>query len=109
MAQKDIDSIISQKKPTQCYFCGKRYDLEKHHCFHGAYKKLAVQDGLWIWICRADHDGKNDSVHIDPEHVKDKYLQRLAQETLIKQYVRQGYPADVAREMFLQRYGRFFD
>lgn len=109
MKKKDGPSIIPQSKPTQCYFCGKRDGLEKHHCLHGAFKKLAVQDGLWVWICRKCHEANKDSVHLDPDHIKDHYLQRLAQETLIKQYVRQGYPADVARDMFLKRYGRFFD
>lgn len=109
----DIPSIIPQKSPTQCFFCGRPYTmggLEKHHCLHGTgHKTLAIQDGLWIWICRADHEQKKDSVHLDPYHTKDHMLQKLAQETLIKQYMRQGYPKDVARELFRKRYGRFFD
>ena len=109
-AKKDGPSIIPQKQPSECFFCGKQFDLVKHHCLHGrGIKPLAVEDGLWIWICAADHNGNNDSVHLDPERKKDKYLQGLAQETLIKKYVKQGYPKEVARGLFLQRYGRFYD
>ena len=107
---KDKPSIIPQKQPSECFFCGKQYDLVKHHCLHGrGIKPLAIQDGLWIWICNADHNMSNDSVHLDPERKKDKMLQKLAQDTLIKQYMKQGYPEDAARDLFRERYGRFYD
>ena len=102
-------SIIPQPQQTQCYFCGKQYGLCRHHCLHGrGIKPLAEQDGLWIWICDSCHNMTNESVHLDPERKKDKYLQHLAQETLVKVYMRQGYPEDISRGMFLKRYGRFF-
>ena len=101
------DSIMQSRK--ECLVCGSG-NVEQHHVLFGnPRRKYADQDGLWVWICRKCHETNKDSVHLDPSHIKDHYLQRLAQETLIKQYVRQGYPADVARDMFLQRYGRFFD
>lgn len=107
---KDKPSIIPQKIPSECFFCGRQYDLVKHHCLHGrGIKPLAIEDGLWIWICSADHNMSNDSVHLDPERKKDKMLQKLAQDTLIKQYMKQGYPEDVARDLFRERYGRFYD
>ena len=110
MAAKFTPSIIPQSTETQCYFCGKKFGLCRHHCLHGrGIRKLAEEDGLWIWICDSCHNMTNESVHLDPEHKKDKFLQHLAQETLIKQYMKQGYPEDVAREMFLSRYGRFFN
>ena len=113
MPKKDRESIIPQKKPSECYFC-KRPEalggLEHHHCFHGTgQRELARQDGLWIWICTGCHTGRNDSVHLDPNRIKDRMLQTLAQDCLIKEYMRQGYPKDVARQMFRDRYGRFYD
>ena len=109
MAKKDGPSIVPQNKPTQCYFCGTQTGLAHHHCQHGGLKKLAIEDGLWVWICPKCHNMTNESVHLDPERKKDKYLQHLSQETLIKQYIRQGYPEEIAREMWLSRYGRFFN
>ena len=44
---KDKPSIIPQKIPSECFFCGKQYDLVKHHCLHGrGIKPLAIEDGL---------------------------------------------------------------
>lgn len=51
----------------------------------------------------------NESVHLDPERKKDKFLQKLAQDTLIKKYIKQGYPESSARDLFRERYGRFYD
>ena len=51
----------------------------------------------------------NDSVHLDPERKKDKALQKLAQDTLIAKYRRDGYPEEAARDLFRERYGRFYD
>jgi hypothetical protein len=41
--------------------------------------------------------------------VTDKELQALGQETFIKDHMKQGYPEDVARELFKRRYGRFYE
>lgn len=108
--KQDRESIIPQKKPSRCYFCGRESNLAKHHCLHGrGIRQLAVEDGLWLWICPYCHTERTDSVHLDPAHVKDRICQKLAQDSLIKEYMRQGYPKDVARDMFRQRYGRFYD
>lgn len=108
--RKDRESIIPQKKPSECYFCHRQTNLCKHHCLHGrGIKPLAIEDGLWIWICNGCHTDRTDSVHLDPAHAKDRMLQTLAQDCLIKEYMRQGYPKDVARQMFRDRYGRFYD
>lgn len=109
MATKFTPSIIPQSQQTQCYFCGKQYGLCRHHCLHGrGIKKLAEEDGLWIWICDSCHNMSSESVHLDPERKKDKALQKLAQDTLISKYRKQGYPEQIAKDMFLSRYGRFY-
>ena len=109
-SKKDVESIIPQKKPSECYFCHRQSGLVKHHCLHGrGTRPLAVEDGLWIWICPYCHTERTDSVHVDPEHIKDRICQKLAQDSLISKYVKQGYPQETAREMFLSRYGRFYD
>lgn len=104
MATKYQPSIIQTK--CECFICHKSPSagLEHHHCLHGTgQRKLCDQDSLWIWLCRNCHS----RLHDFNEH--DKELQKLAQDTLIKQYMKQGYPEDVARDLFLKRYGRFYD
>lgn len=102
-------SIIPQKTPTQCFFCGKQYDLCRHHCLHGrGIKPLAEQDGLWIWICNSCHNMSSESVHLDPERKKDKKLQVLAQQAFIENFMKKGVSEEIARDTFRQRYGRFY-
>jgi len=107
---KYTQSIIPQQSPSQCFFCHKQYDLCRHHCLHGrGIKPLAEADGLWIWICNSCHNMSNESVHLDPERKKDRSLQKIAQDSLIAKYRKQGLSEEAARHCFRERYGRFYD
>ena len=66
---------------------------------------MADEDGLVIWICNRHHS----ALHDDPDHPYDAELKALAQEAFIKARMKQGYPKDVARDLFRERYGRFYD
>lgn len=49
-----MQSIVKQSK--SCFFCGRETGLERHHCLHGtANRKLAEEDGLWVWLCGECH------------------------------------------------------
>lgn len=49
-----MQSIMQTKK--RCYLCGHEGYLDRHHCLHGtANRKLAEEDGLWVWLCRYCH------------------------------------------------------
>ena len=104
-------SIIQTGK-AMCYICKTYLNVETttgiviHHCIHGrGLRKLADQDGLVIWICDRHHS----ALHDDPDHPYDAELKALAQEAFIKARMKQGYPKDVARDLFRERYGRFYD
>lgn len=86
------ESIIC--KDWRCYICHREYGLDLHHCLHGAYRKKADEDGLFIALCRYHHSRLHDFGE------NDKRLKELAQESYIKIH---------GREEFLKRYGRFFD
>ncbi len=50
-------SIICNER--ECYLCGKRIGLEKHHIMSGtANRKLSEKYGLWVWLCHDCHTGK---------------------------------------------------
>ena len=52
-------SIISNEKV--CYLCGSWHDLQRHHAIHGwANRKLAEDDGLWVWLCMGCHAALHD-------------------------------------------------
>ncbi len=105
------NSIIQTGK-AMCFICKKYLNVETptglaiHHCIHGrGLRKLADEDGLVIWICNKHHSDLHDT----PEHPYDDELKKLAQEAFIKARMKQGYPQDVARDLFRERYGRFYD
>lgn len=92
-------SIISNQ--AECYICRRFYNtintapLERHHCLHGTgMRKLADEDGLWVWLCTEHHR----RLHDNNEHDRD--LQIIAQRT---------YEVEHGREEYFKRYGKFYD
>ena len=101
-----------QEGISKCYISGKMYGLDRHHVLHGrGIKPLAEEDGLWIWLDHKLHMDIHDKgyAQIPGFKITDKELQALGQRTFIKDKMRQGYPEDVARDLFRERYGRFYD
>lgn len=69
-------SIVKQS--DSCFFCGA-VGTERHHCLHGtANRKLAEEDGLWVWLCAECHRGTN-GVHGKNGQEKDETLKRAAE------------------------------
>ena len=59
------ESIVVTRKC--CYYCG-REDVELHHCWHGtANRRLADQDGLWVYLCPDHHRRLHDKGEHDRE------------------------------------------
>ena len=78
----------------RCYVTGSRYNLDRHHCLHGSYRKAADKWGLWVWL---RHDIHMDVHQRDIE--LDRRLQREAQEAFEKKY---------GHEKFMEVFGRSF-
>ena len=81
-------SIITTK--PYCLECGRRYNLELHHCIHGAYRKKADKDGLFVLLCNKCHK----RLHSCDYNMDLKYKQ-LAQEKFEENH---------SREEFMERY-----
>ena len=65
-----------------CYECGNLAYLQRHHCLHGtANRRLADEDGLWVYLCvdchRRLHDGDTRL---------DNKLMRLAERRYLDHY-----------------------
>ena len=86
---------------ASCYLC-RMYramivtaPLERHHCLHGTgMRKLADEDGLWVWLCPEHHRLLHDQNRYDRE------LQVIAQ---------RAYIAEHGREEYFKRYGKFYE
>lgn len=93
------ESIIDGKK--KCYLCGREGDLQIHHTLHGgANRRLADEDGLWVWLCHRCHMDLHDRGEGDKE------LQALAE----KKWIEWNYPNDPEKgqEEFIKRYGKSY-
>lgn len=90
------DSIIATRKC--CFFCGKQRNLERHHALKSANRKLAEQDGLWVWLCADCHRGTN-GVHGKNGHGKDEALKAAAEYAWLTYYQKE-IPD------FIKRYGK---
>lgn len=92
-------SIINNDK--KCYLCGREGCLAVHHTIHGsANRKLADEDGLWVWLCHRCHMDLHDRGEGDKE------LQALAE----KKWIEWNYPNDPEKgqEEFIKRYGKSY-
>lgn len=88
-----MESKIDGQK--MCFLCGSAANLERHHCLHGSgRRKLAEEDGLWVWLCRYCHNeihfGQNSSI-------PDRMLIEAAQVV---------YEKNHTRKEFIERYGK---
>ena len=87
------ESIITNIDKV-CYICARYGNLEKHHCIHGtANRKLADEDGLFVWLCRNCH------MRLHDKGIGDKGLQIEAEKAWMQHYGKTE--AD-----FIKRYGK---
>ena len=69
------ESIMQTQK--ECYLCGRKTCLERHHILSGvANRKLSEKYGLWVYLCCDCHTGP-DGAQYNPE--KNKELKKQAQ------------------------------
>lgn len=88
-------SLLSNDK--KCYICGATYSLHRHHIFFGsANRKLSEQDGCWVYLCPAHHNGSNCSPHYNRKI--DLWLKEECQIAWEGVYG--------TRQDFIKRYGR---
>lgn len=82
---------------THCIECG-RTDVELHEVWFGANRKLSIEDGLVIPLCkRFHHNGNLIGIHCDYD-LNLKY-KKIAEEKWIEHYGK-------TKEDFIKRYGR---
>lgn len=94
-------SIICENDEQKCYLCGRQSQLERHHTLHGgANRRLADEDGLWVWLCHRCHMDLHDRGEGDKE------LQALGE----KKWIAWNYPDDPEKgqEEFIKRYGKSY-
>lgn len=70
-----MKSILQSEK--ECYICGSRQWLEKHHVYYGINRKKSEQNGFTVYLCHRHHNEPPDGVHFNKK--LDLQLQRICQ------------------------------
>lgn len=83
MAQSIMQKYENGQIVRKCYLTGRTYDLDKHHCMNGAFRKKAEAFGLWIFL---QHD-VHMKLHQTPQGQKVAiWLKQQAQEAFERKY-----------------------
>lgn len=101
---KYVPSII-QTGPAKCYVCGRQgCELQIHHAIPGRGNRgICTEWGLTVWICPRCHERLHD------ESVEYKRIKADAQKAFIKDRMKQGYPEEACKEMWYERFLKFYD
>jgi hypothetical protein len=96
---------IVQSGPPECFICHtKRLPLEIHHMIPGRGNKgICTELGLVCWLCPECHRKLHD------QGVNYKEVQAAAQRAFIKEQKKIGYPEDVCRDLWYERFKKFYD
>jgi len=87
------ESIIQTEK--ECFFCGRRTNLERHHVFGGvANRPISEKYGLTVWLCHEHHTGDNGA-----QYVKAMNLQ-------LKQEAQRAFEKTNSRELWMRLIGK---
>ena len=69
-----MESMLQSEK--ECFFCGQKTHLERHHVMPGPNRKNSEKYGLTVWLCHEHHTG-DTGVHMN--RTKDEMLRYFAQ------------------------------
>lgn len=85
-----MKSIISNEK--KCFICGAEQNIEYHHIYSGANRKISDKHGFTVYLCSQCHLEVTDN-----KNWKDGYLKALCQA---------AFESKNSRETFMKLIGR---
>ena len=90
-------SIVQDEK--KCFMTGDTCNLDVHHCFFGANRKVSDENGFWVWLRHDYHiaDSQHKTPHNDRE--TDLFFKKLCQKK---------YEQTHSREEFIKLIGRSY-
>lgn len=85
-----MKSIVEREPAVQCFLCGARGPLEKHHIFGGnPNRKWSEQYGLTVHLCRTCHRDNKMGVHGNAK-IAEK-LHKLGEAAFEREHSRQKF------------------
>lgn len=82
----------------KCFLCGKNRHTDLHHVFNGALRDKSTKYGLWVFLCRECHTGRN-GVHNNATKMRN--LKALVQAKAMETY---GWDMSEWRKLFYKNY-----
>lgn len=88
-----MESIIQDEK--ECWVCGRKGDLHRHHIFEGRNRQMSEKYGLTVWLCPEHHNMSGRGVHYNKD--LDLRLKQEAQEVFEAKFSHQEYMNVIGR------------
>lgn len=88
-----MDSILQDEH--ECYICGAREGLHKHHIYPGSRRKASDAWGCWVFLRYDWHNGSNYGVHKD-----------AALSLRLKQECQERFEELYGRDKFMEVFGK---
>lgn len=86
-----MKSILQDyESERECFYCRSTQNLEEHHIFGAANRKLSEKYGLKVLLCTKCHRDNKQGVHGENNELR-KTLQQLAQKEFEKVYGHEKY------------------
>lgn len=74
---------IVQPDEKQCYLCGRKTCLERHHILGGvANRRLSEKFGLWVYLCNGCHTGTEGAQYDKEKNIQLKKDAQIAFEEI---------------------------
>ena len=86
-------SIICETK--QCYLCGRRDWIERHHIYGGAFRNKSEKYGLVVYLCKWCHNEPPYGVHFNRERMD--MLRAIGQRAFIEHYPDKDFMEEFGR------------
>lgn len=87
-------SIMQKEK--ECYVTRSRGNLQKHHIYFGANRKVSEKHGFWVWLIGELHNQSNLGVHCGNREL-DLRLKRECQAKFEETHSREEFVALIGR------------
>ena len=89
---------------ADCYRCGSKMLVHRHHIFAGSMRDLSEREGLWVYLCRECNQG-NNGIHAKKtikgyEYTDDEHLRWHAQSQWELNHMKNGITQSEARELW---------
>lgn len=102
--KKILYNGYKDKPDRRCRFCGAPY-AERHEIFSGANRQICIKERFQIDVCPQHHRELQDNITPWAQE-QNARLRKACQKLWEEKKIKEGYPEDRVREMWIGYIGR---